>query len=123
MLQKLVLDGKGSRGKTQVRKPACSWLHTRRGACFVQHLNNVSKSLNCFGAGLRNGSPDVLASWNVSVYVRSDANQAGIWFGMNGKKPSFLSWERRFFLLVFTNALAIRASKKGGKRKHEVESF
>ena len=27
------------------------------------------------------------------------------------------------FLLVFTNALAIRAGKKGGKRKNEVESF
>jgi hypothetical protein len=27
------------------------------------------------------------------------------------------------FFIGFTNALAIRASKKGGKRKNEVESF
>ncbi len=27
------------------------------------------------------------------------------------------------FLLVFTNALAIRASENGGKRKNEVENF
>ncbi len=101
MLRKLALDGKEPRGKRQVRKPACSWLHTRRGACFARHLNNVSKSLNCFGAGLRNGSPDVLASWNVSVYVRPDVSQAGIWFGMNGKKPSFLFVGTAVFLLVF----------------------
>ena len=32
--RKSVLDGKEPRGKTQVRKPACSWLHTRRVSLF-----------------------------------------------------------------------------------------
>ena len=122
MLQKLALDGKEPRGKRRVRKPACSWLHTRRGACFARHLNNVGKSLNCFGSGLRNGSPDVLASWNVSVYVRPDANQAGIWFGVNEENRRSFRGNGGFFI-GFTNALAIRANKKGGKQKHEVESF
>jgi hypothetical protein len=35
--------------------------------------NNVSKSLICFGAGLRNGGPDVLARWNASAGLGPDA--------------------------------------------------
>ncbi len=58
-----------------------------------------------------NGRPGVLANWNADVGFRPDAiGWNSVWAEF--KKPPFLSWERRLFLLVFTNALAIRTGKE-----------
>jgi len=58
--------------------------------------NNVSKSLICFGAGLRNGAL-MFSRDGTQVQVSGLMLLAEIFFGMDVKKPPFLSWERRFF--------------------------
>ncbi len=67
-----MLDGTESRGKTQVRKPACSWLHTHKGYPSPLSRGQVFPAL-INGAGLQNGNPGVLANWNAGVGFRPDA--------------------------------------------------
>ncbi len=116
-----MLDGKESRGKTQVRKPACSWLHTHkgcpssllRGQVFPAPINLAN--VQFISAGLQNGRPGVLANWNAGVGFRPDAiGWDSVWAEL--KKPPFLSWEWRLFLLVFR-----RPRDKGRIKRKEIK--